>query len=454
MKKPFIQIQGALFLLILFLLIFPAIQGTFNLFHLSSLKGAIEQPKNRQFNYKDWLSGDFQENKEKYLNETFGFRSLFIRVNNQIAYSFFNKVKANGVIIGKENYLYEENYIKAYYGTDFIGIDSITHRMQRLKFLQDTLAKLNKNLILVFAAGKGSFYPEYFPEEYNTKKGVTNYEAHVEFAKEMGINTIDFNRYFIESKNRTKHPLYPQYGIHWSNYGMCIAADSMIRYIENLRGIDMPNLYWDEIKFSNRPKGSDYDIADGMNLIFKLKSFKMAYPVIRFQSDSGRTKPSVLVISDSFYWGLFNFGISNVFSNSHFWFYNKQIYPNSSTSPLETSQINLKEEIALHDVIIILGTEATLPDFGWGFIENAYDLFKGLNSDSVQNSKNNSGNVANIEASFDDKVQKRVTDLRNYLKTDKKWMKQIEKKAALNKVSVDSMIVLDAIWLIQNENKN
>ena len=39
------------------------------------------------------------------------------------------------------------------------------------------------------------------------------------------------------------------------------------------------------------------------------------------------------------------------------------------------------------------------------------------------------------------------------MKTDKKWMEQIEKKAVLNKISVDSMIVLDAIWLIQNENK-
>jgi hypothetical protein len=35
-------------------------------------------------------------------------------MNNQLAFSLFNKAKANGAVVGKENYLYEENYIKAY----------------------------------------------------------------------------------------------------------------------------------------------------------------------------------------------------------------------------------------------------------------------------------------------------------------------------------------------------
>jgi hypothetical protein len=453
MRKP-IKIQIAILLLIFLILIIPFIQVTFNIIKLTDLKGAISKPEKVNISVRDWFSGDYQKKEEKYLNESFGFRSLFIRINNQLAFSLFHKAIANGVIIGKKNYLFEENYIKAYYGTDFIGVDSITHRMSRLKFIQDTLSRLNKNLILVFAAGKGSFYPEYFPEQYKTTKGVTNYETHVGLAKKMGLNYIDFNEYFLENKEKSKNPLYPQYGIHWSNYGMCFVADSMIRYIEKLRGIDMPNLYWDEIKFSNRPKEDDYDIANGMNLMFKLRSFKMAYPVIHFQSDSGKTRPSVLVISDSFYWGMFNFGISNVFSNSHFWFYNKQIYPDSFNSPLETSQVNLKEEIARYDVIIILGTEATLPGFGWGFIENTYNFFKGLKTYSGQCEQRNPEYVINDETTIEVKIHRKVIELRNCLKTDKKWMEQIEKKAVLNKISVDSMIVLDAIWLIQNENKN
>lgn len=435
MKNKFIKIRELLFFVMLMMLIAPVFQSSFNIVKLPPLKGAITEPVNNHFNAKDWFSGVYQEQKEKYLNETFGFRSSFIRINNQLAFNLFNKAKANGVIVGKKNYLFEENYIKAYYGTDFMGYDSINHKMQQLKYIQDTLAKLDKNLIVVFAAGKGSFYPEYFPEKYKSEKKQTNYETYVELAKKTGVSYIDFNKYFVENKSKSQYPLYPQYGIHWSYYGMCLAADSIIRFIENIRDIDMVNLYWNEI-FISEPKDDDYDIADGMNLLFGLKSFSMAYPHIQFQSDSGKTKPSLLVVSDSYYWGLFNFGISNAFTNSHFWFYNKQIYPDSYQSPIETSQINLKDEIAKYDVILIMATEANLPNFGWGFIENTYDYFKGKNSQAI------------IDAGF----QTKITNLRNYIKTDKKWMEVIEKKASLNNISVDSMLTLDAIWQIQQEN--
>jgi hypothetical protein len=425
--------KGFLFCAILGLLLIPMIQSKFEFVKLAPLKGAITQPDDAHISIGGWFSGDYQQKKEHYLNETFGFRNLFIRINNQIAFGLFNKAKANGVIIGKHNYLYEENYIKAYYGTDFIGVDSITHRIERLKFIQDTLSKLNKTLIVVFAAGKGSFYPEYFPNGYIKEKSTTNYEYHLKLAKQSGLNYIDFNKYFIENKTKSKYPLYPQYGIHWSNYGACIAADSMIKFIEKIRGIDMPNLYWNDIELADA-RESDYDIADGMNMLFKLKSFKMAYPVVMIQSDSGKTKPSAIVIADSYYWLMFGNTFSRALSNNQFWFYNKQVYPEYYQNGLETSQVNLKDEIQKHDVIIIMATEATLPGLGWGFIENTYDFFKGKKS----------------ESEFDAEFQQKVLNLRNYIKSDKNWMEQIEKKATLNKVSVDSMLTLDAIWLIQH----
>lgn len=386
MKNLSTKIRITLFLLLLMFLILPFFQAKFKFINVTPLSGAINQPEKEYFSIKNWFTSDYQVKEEKYLNETFGFRNLFIRINNQIAFNLFNKAKANGVIIGKNNYLYEVNYIKAYYGIDFIGIDSITHRMKKLKYLQDTLTKLNKTIIIVFAAGKGSFYPEYFPKKYIREKGKTNYEYHIKLAKELGLNYIDFNKYFIENKNTSKYPLYPKYGIHWSHYGMCLAADSIIRYLEKIRNIDIPNIYWNSIELAEA-KESDYDIADGMNLMFKLKSLKMAYPLVQIQSDSGKIKPSVLVISDSFYWGLFNLGIINAFSNSHFWFYNHQIYPDSYQSLKLTSQVNLREEIAKHDIIILMATEATLPNLGWGFIENMYGLFKRVDKNSTFNTE-------------------------------------------------------------------
>ncbi len=421
--------------LIVVLLVISFFQAQFNFVELSPLRGAITATEKKDFTIKDWLSGEYQEQEEKYINENFGFRSLFIRANNQIAYSLFKKAKANGVIIGKQNYLYERYYIKAYYGIDYIGADSIKERMRKLKFIQDTLYKLDKSIILVFAAGKGTFYPEYIPDKYKVKRGPTNYGDHVKWAKSMGLKFIDFNKYFVEQKYISKYPLYPQYGVHWSHYGACLAADSMVKYIERIRQIDLPNFYWDKVELDD-PKGGDYDVANGMNLKFKLKSFKMGYPRIQFESKEGKDKVSVLVISDSFYSGMFEGDIiTKSFSNNQFWFYNKQAFTAGQETEATTNQLNLKEEIAKNDVIIIMATEANLPKFGWGFIEETYNLFKGIKTKKTS----------------DIEYRSKLTNLRNYIKTDKRWMKKIEQKANLRDISVDSMITIDAAWQLQQK---
>jgi hypothetical protein len=369
-----LKLRKLLLFAVLLLLFIPLIQNKFEVIKLKPLNGAIVAPQKTYIKVKDWLSGDYQKNTEKYLNETFGFRNTFIRLNNQIAFNLFKKAKANGVIIGKENYLYEENYIKAYTGTDFIGEDSIADRMLKIKFIQDTLKSMNKSIFLVFAAGKASFYPEYIPDKYLLKKGPTNYDTYLKYARKLKINHIDFNKYFVDHKHNSKYLLYPTYGIHWSYYGMSIAADSIIHYVEKLRNTEMNHM---ECKgyTMDQAKATDYDIGDGMNLLFKLDGPMMAYPELHFGDDSLKSKPSFLVISDSFYWEMYNYGISSAFSNSNFWYYNKQIYPDSFEKEKLASQIDLKEEIKNHDVIMIMATEATLPKLGWDFVENVYKLY-------------------------------------------------------------------------------
>ena len=148
------------------LLFLPMLQSTFTFIDIQPLKGDVIIAKDTSFNKKDWFSGDYQQKKEAYFNESFGFRNIFIRLNNQIAYKLFNKAKANGVIIGKDNYLYEENYIKATLGLDFVGDSVINNNVKKLKIVQDYLKSMNKDLIFILAPGKGSNFPEFIHEEY------------------------------------------------------------------------------------------------------------------------------------------------------------------------------------------------------------------------------------------------------------------------------------------------
>lgn len=419
-------------------MLIPMIQENLHLKKEHPLKGDIQLPENIEFDKEDWFSGYYQEEKEKYINTAFGFRNQFVKLNNQIAYSIFRKAKANGVIIGKETYLYEKSYIDAYTGTDFLGKDSIDHTIARLKFISDTLNKLGKQLIVVFAAGKASFYPEYIPDKYLPVRGPTNYGYMSEEAKKARLNVIDFNKWFIDNKRRSKYPLYPQHGVHWSTYGTALAADSLLRKIEELRHIDVPELAFDGVSMEP-PHDVDYDIADGMNLLFRFKSFDVAYPRMLPVNTEGKTRPKVLVISDSFYWGMYGLGIANCFENDHFWYYNRQVFPESSSKELLVENVDLGDALARHDVFVIMATEATLRKISWGFIENAEQYYKGLAPHKAA--------PENVD------YQNKVRDLVNYIRHDEKWFSDTKKRARERGVSLDSMLILEARWNIDHQGK-
>lgn len=366
------KINGIIFVLLILCLAAPSFQGKFKLIEISPLNGAVVAAQDPDLSVDGWLSGDYQAEKEKYINDFFGFRPFMVRLNNQIAFSLFNKANANKVVIGKQNYLYEENYIKAFYGEDYLGKNKINELIRKMKFIQDNLSNQNKTFILLLAAGKASYYPEYIPVRDGDTNN-TNYKLLAEKAKKNGINVIDFNEYFIRNKRTSQYPLYPKYGIHWSNYASQLVSDSIIRYIERNRNIDMPDIIWDSIVM-DYPRKDDYDIGGGMNILFKLESDEMAYPYVSTKTEKHHQKPSILGIGDSFYWSIYN-KTYNLFTTSHFWFYNKQVFPETYTKELDPAQLDMGKEIKKHDIIIICATEATLSKLGWGFIEKADSYF-------------------------------------------------------------------------------
>jgi len=429
--------KNGLLMLIMSIIFLPLLQNKLNLFELKPLKGAIQNEEEGTFIKNNWFSSTFQEMQEKHLNAMFGFRNDLVRVNNQISFSLFNKAKANDVIIGKENYLYEKSYIDTYAGNDFLGEDSIANTIKQLKFISDTLSKLNKHLIIVLAPGKASFYPEYIPDKYLPVLKNTNYKSFSRGVKRNSLHVIDFNKWFIKNKYKSKYPLYPKNGIHWSNYAVALVIDSIIKKIETTRNINLPNLYFNHVKIE-KPKGDDNDIADGMNLMFELKSVDLAYPKIIIEDGLNKTKPRVLTISDSYYWGIYNMGISKCFSNHHFWYYNKMVYPETFKHELQAEELDLNLEIKNHDVIIIMATEANLKNFGWGIIQNLDKLFKGTYKNNQQKRK----------------LNKQVTQYIDLIKKDIQWLSDTKIRAKEKNITIDSMLVLEALWQIKNQKNN
>jgi len=369
--------KKTLFYCIVIILMLPLLQMKTKLVKVQPLKGSFKTEEATSFSFTAWFNGTYSVEQEKYLNEHFGFRNLFVRIYNQIQYSLFREAKANGVIVGNDNYLYEEDYILAYLGRDFIGEKKIKNKVDKLIQIRDTLKTINIDLIVVLAPGKGSFYPEYIPEKYNpSNKTTSNYEIYRKTIIEQDLNLLDFHSWFISMKGSSQYPLFPKTGIHWSKYGEFLVADSIIKYIHSLNNeFFQSHIILDKINYSKNILDTDDDIEEGMNLLFNIKDLKMAYPNFRFETKS-ISQLKALTIADSYYWGLFNSGLSkHAFNNSQFWFYNEQIYPESYDASLNVDDIELQKTIESNNIIILLSTDANLHKFAFGFIDEVYDLY-------------------------------------------------------------------------------
>lgn len=379
MKAKIIHIAKYLmFFGILFVISIPALQHYYEFKEEQPLNGAITVDEYTPYSWKTWLSGEYQESTEKYINSNFGFRSDFIRINNQRHYWLYRRAKANGVVVGEESYLYENNYIKAYYGTDWIGQKAIDEKTRKLKFIQQKLKESGTDLYVLFAPGKGSYCSEFIPNVHLKKKRAhTNYSSYKGAFKKSGVNYIDFRSWFLDMKKDTPYPLFGKAGIHWSKYGEFLVADSLIQKIGEIRNAPVPDLILDKVQVEELNQLGDYDIGKGMNLLFDLPTFPMAYPHFHFEQDTSIIQQKVLFVADSYYWGMFNYGFSrDMFGDGRFWYYNKAIYPDSYEKPITVQEIDIKTKAEENDVIIILSTDANLYKFAFGFIDELYQAYQ------------------------------------------------------------------------------
>ncbi|MNU52234.1 hypothetical protein D3C71_412410 [compost metagenome] len=371
-SKKYKRLKQFLFGTVVALLFLPMIQHKFRFFEEIPLKGSYQLSEKPKLNKETWFLGKYQEKQELYITEHTGFRPGWVRLYNQWNFTLFDKANASGVIVGKENYLYEENYIKAYYGLDFVGEKYVSETARKLKGIQDSLDQKGIKLAVIFAPGKASYLPEYIPNRYHQERKRSNYQEFKDQFDKYSVRHIDMHQWFESMKPTTKYPLFSKTGIHWTAYGQFLAIDSMTKYVSDACHCEIPSFVLDKMLVSNKPLLDDDDIGKVMNLLVDLPELKLAYPQFHPSRKTKKTDPKVLVIADSFYWGLFNANVSHfLFNEGEFWYYNEQIYPATFTKETLVKNQNMDRKLSENKVVFILITDANLHKFGFGFVDMA-----------------------------------------------------------------------------------
>ncbi|MGZ4091309.1 MAG: hypothetical protein ACXVNO_11355, partial [Bacteroidia bacterium] len=113
-------------------------------------------------------------------------------------------------------------------------------------------------------------------------------------------------------------------------------------------------------------------------------------------------------------------------------YYFNTIYGNTNTD--DFYELNFKEELSKNDFVLFMSTEFNLYKAGFGGIEHLYNLLK----------------------TGEDKAYSRKTTIKlmeSKIRKSPDWFATMPAKATERGISVDSMVTLDAVYILQQEGK-
>lgn len=366
-------------------LVLPAVQAKWHLLAVAPLGGYAPPAEHPRFSWQSLRAGEYQDQLDHYLSDRLGFRELAIRARNQVAYSAFHEIHAIDVLLGQREVLYQGGPAEAYVSHDYLGDAAIAEHAQRVRNVQDSLAQHGVQLLYVLAPGKPGYQPEDLPPGVQAMyTGITNYSTFARVLPAAGVHVLDASVLFKQWKLHTPHPLFPRGGTHWSGYGVTRVADTLFKAVAALTHAHLP-------AFAARPglvttdpdslRYTDADIALGLNLLRMPTPYPMAYPRLTFTPPTAaQTQLNALVIGDSFtqsFYGFYPYFQHLLSARSRFWYYNELVYW-PTPAPGEkyvVHELDLREQLAGRQLVIILATEQNMVKKSFGFIDQVYELY-------------------------------------------------------------------------------
>jgi|GEM_PF-1971680 len=396
---------------------------------------AQEEVDAPEFSMAGWFNLSYQDKVDDYLRNQSRIGNELLPLKNQIDYKLFKRLNMDDYIVNDNDYFLSAPCIYSYLGKNYVGDSVIYERIRKAKVLSDTLKAKGIDLVLAYAPTKEYAMPELIPHRYlKLKQPKNNYAEYVKMTKAFGINCLDLYPVMERIVNSGQYPAYPMHGTHWSYYSECIVADTLIKYIEHLRGTPIPHIVWDKVDASLEAHVRDGDGVGKAKLMEAHEARPLGYPQIGYAAVPGAQPVKVLGIGDSYYRGFTYLGVTqNAFDNGEYWYYNNSIVPDRPGKP-EVWELDLKSEIEKNKVIIILYSSDNVRRYSDGFIEEAYEMYT-----------NPKVYYAKVEKERPIKLAKKK------IHQDKELLEELQSTAKEQNISLDSAIDVRARQMAQSK---
>ena len=410
----------------------------YNLFELKPLKGSTN-PVEVKFNFENYKNNTFQSQVNDYLRYNFGFRELLIRFYNQYTWDFYKKVENKTVFFGKDNWLFFYDHLLDHYESitykyadSCEEMGSIFERDARLTYcLQKILKEYGVTLFVGIAPSKDQLYSEFLPEnkQFGRQPCQTSYDFYERRLREIGVNCIDINAIFKGLMDSVDYPLFYKSSSHYSLVSAAYQTDTLIRYMENISGLNMVNVECGEFKVG-AVQDIDRDMENLFNLMRPIEKTDYYYVDVKSIPDSNAIKPRWLTVGDSFFWNLINqIPRHEIFTKTPYWYYNKEIYFDPGHN--YTSDVDMLTELLSVDFVMLYWCPINMYDLEHDFLIKAIESL-----------------------CFEDNTNQPDKDkLIQYIMTDEKWYNSIVEQAESRGLSIDEMLSRTAEYTIEMRRK-
>lgn len=339
------------------------------------LSGVTETAPFPEFSLKGLLNGSFQETANTYYSENLPGRGLMIKVRNQVIFSLFSKSPNSNIIVGKEDVLFEREYVlkyEKYYPP--VTREFTEDLCTKLASIQERLESRGKELYIFITPTKARYYEEYVPDIYVYSNRFPdepgNYEQFTETLKQYDLHVYDSVPYINQLAETADYPFFHRTGTHWSQVLSAKVAADFIRYLNEQSRYSFP-----EIAITYHPVPEpiypDADIFNSMNLL--ISPYDNNYLQADWQFDSREDEgPNLLCRGGSFMGQTLAHLISHGFFNKDTYIENTQVThkPFNQFTPFsDYGEINLKQEFDQADIIIFEVNEAHIPVMSFSMID-------------------------------------------------------------------------------------
>lgn len=358
MKNLFYKILFFSIIVLQCLLLFQTITKHFELKPLAGVTTEVVKPK---LTFKTYIDGSYQNDLEAFCRQKLGFREWLIRIYNQYLWSCYRKTSNKNILVGKDDWLFEEIYVRDYYEGSMYEITDDTAEMRkifetealRLWKVQELLKEHNIHIFVNITPSKDVIFPEYLPENtsYTRPVGLRAYDFYKKRFDELGIHYVDNVAVFKELKDSVDYQLYTKTGSHWTNIASVYVFDSIIHYMEIIGNQNLNDLEIGE-KYHAKTRRPDDDLEQLLNLYFPIKAPENYYTTVNVKEDTTSAKPYMTVIGDSYHWvTIYNIPLLKIFQKVPYWFYNSTIYEDDEHQT--TLDLDFEKELMRNDYIML-----------------------------------------------------------------------------------------------------